>query len=346
MVDKPAIQQDATPITVQGDESPEDAFYRAYKPDAEKPSEEDEEEGNADTSENDEDGQQSDEVDDENLPDDDQDEDGQEDDEDGKQEADSGKKIVIEAEAEAFVKHKVDGKEVEIPVKDLARLYGQEASLTRKSQETAELRKHVEDAGVRYGEGMKVLYERALERYKPYQELNFLALAKDPDVSSEEVTALQEAAKKAYEDVTFLSQELEQHMQKQEQQRVADLRKRAVETWTTLSDPNTGIKGWDEKTYNNIRDYAKKQGLVAQLVDELVDPTAFRILHKAMLYDNRPAVATKTVKVDKTPKRIIKSAPLDNTRSSNGRGSNAMQRLRSTGSVEDAAAAFLDRLQD
>ena len=347
MVDPTAIRMDALEtITAAPGEDAEASFLRAYTKDAEKPSESDEDTkkkvvppvDKAATEDSEE--TPEDEVEDEDDGDSSDEDDDEVDEEDEKP---SGKRVVLEPDAEAFVKHKVDGKDVEIPVKDLTRLYGQEAALTRKSQEAAEARKAVDDQGARYTAGLEALMNKALDRFKPYADLNFLALAKDPDITAEDLAALQKQATDAYNDVTFLGTQLDETVKAASQVRHTTLVKAAGEAWKALSNPETGIKGWNDTLYNEIRTYTKGQGIPAQQVDELVDPVAVKLLHKAMLYDrqqSKPPV--KIVKVDKEPKKIIKSSSDAIVKKSKGKGvEGAMAKLAASGEVEDAQSAFL-----
>lgn len=347
-----AIHADASieTITATEGEDAEAAFLRAYTADAEKPSETDEEEKKTRKAPADEDADETSEE----TPEDEADEDeGEEtDDEDaGEEESEddksTNKKVVLESDAEAFVKHKVDGKEVEIPVKDLTRLYGQEAALTRKSQEAAEARKAADDVSAKYAAGLEALAAKALERFKPYAELNFLALSKDPNISAEDLAALQKQATDAYNDVQFLNTKLEETVQAAQQERHTNLKKAAVEAWKVLSEPSTGIEGWDEAMYNDIRAYTIKAGIPAQTVNELVDPVAIKLLHKAMLFDKAQTTKAKVEvkKVDKQPKKIIKSSSAAVVQKAKGSGeSTAAARLKRSGDVEDAEALFLSRM--
>ena len=344
-----AIQQDAPTDTLRaslGDE-PGDLFLKAIL-DAEKPSGAEDEDKKAKPPTDDkpatdeETPAETDETEAEGEDDQDTDEDTDKEEDEGKR-----KRVVLEPDAEAYVKHKVDGKEVEIPVKDLARLYGQEAALTRKSQETAEVRKQVDDQGARYTAGLEAMLARALERAKPYADINFLALAKDPTYTAEDLQSLQAAAQAAVADVEFLHTQLDETVKEAQHARQTNLVKAAAEAWKTLSDPDKGIPGWDEKMYNDIRSYAIGGGIPAQTVNELVDPVAIKILHKAMLYDKGQSASVKTVKVDKEPKRIIKSSSDATVAKSKGKASMApLARLAQTGDVEDAQAYFLAQMTD
>lgn len=340
-----AIHQDAERITSEPGEDAEAAFLRAFTPDAEKPSEGDDDDtkkAKAPKEPEVEDSEETPEDEAEETEGDETDDDTEEDEEEPKE---TRKRVVLDPEAEAFVKHKVDGKDVEIPVKDLTRLYGQEAALTRKSQETAEARKQVDETGAKYTAGLETLLTRALESFKPYADINFLALAKDPTITAEDLAALQKQATDKYNDVNFLKTQLDEVVQTHEKARHTSLVKAAGEAWKTLSDPSTGIEGWNDGLYNEIRSYAKSAGIPAKSVDELVDPAAVKLLHKAMLYDRGQQAAVKVVKVDKQPKRIIKSSSEASVSKSKGKATDApMQRLKTTGTVEAAEDAFLARM--
>lgn len=348
MVDK-AIPTDALEvITAAEGEDAEAAFLRAYAPDADKPSGDADEEKKKAKPAADAEAETSEETPEEDA-DTEGDETEQEAETEGEDDSASRKRVVLDQDAEAFVKHKVDGKEVEIPVKELTRLYGQEAALTRKSQETAAAQKAVEENGARYTAGLETLLQRALDDFKPYADINFLALAKDPTISAEDLAALQTQATAAYNNVNFLNTQLDETVKSAEAARVTNLRTAAVASWKVLADPATGITGWDEPLYNEIRTYAKATGLPARSVDELVDPAAIKILHKAMLYDKGQQAAAKSavkvVKVDKEPKRIIKATPAPVIAKSKANGvDGSMAKLASTGDVDDAAAVFLARM--
>jgi hypothetical protein len=324
-------------------------------PDAEKPSpedneEDDEEETSEDTTEDDGD-ETSEEPPEEDEPEDEEGDEGEEDDEDGEEkEGDpkKGKRVVLEANADAVVKHKVDGKEVEIPVKDLTRLYGQEASLTRKSQELAAQKKIADETALKHAQGLDTLLTKAKEAYAPYEKLNFFALAKDPNISAEDLNILQSQARAAYDNVAFLTSELDATVQGFNKQRQDTLREQAQIAWNTLADPKTGIEGWSEPVYNSVREYAITNGIAKDVINELVDPAAIKLLHKAMLYDKGQKALTKTVKkTAKTPKKIIKGGAetAGKTKSTGPKGdAAAMKKLRESGSQDDAAAVFLARM--
>lgn len=339
-----------------GEEST-DAFYRRLTTDASELSEnegEQDEETEADTEDTDdtseetpedtkdtEDGEVEDdeETDSENTEDDREDTDQQKD--------TKGKKPMVIETDDAVVKLKVDGQVVEASIKDLKRLYGQEASLTRKSQEAAQLKQRAEESGTKYVTGLESLLNRAKEQASPYANINFLALTKDPNVSAEELAALSDAANRAFDNVRYLETELDGVVKQATNERQQQLMVAAKETLKVLSDPKTGISGWNEQLYNDIRRFAVETGMNEQVVNEMVDPTAFKILHMAMQYQKGKQAVNKTKKVDKTPKKIIKGTPDESIKKTKVEPRKAaMKRLLETGHVDDAADAFLARWEN
>src|SRR5512139_1810678 len=206
-----------------------------------------------------------------------------------------------------YVKVKVGDTEHEVPVKDLKRLFGQEASLTQKSQQVADERKQVEAELAKNTAATQALLERAKARFEPYSKVDFLLAAQQ--LSPEEYTALRNEATKAYEDVQFLDQHLGAYMQQINAQQQTSLRERATVSLKELSsdDPDKGIPGFNEKVYDELRSYAtSKLGVPPDIMNNLVDAWGIRVLHKAMLYD-RGKDGVVTTKVNKTPKKIVKT---------------------------------------
>ena len=335
---------------LDGTDTGADEFFKRMVQDAEQPSEEpDEDEEEQSETDDTEEPEESDEETpaDEEEPEDTEGEQDDNDEEPEEPEADEKPTKVIEASDEAVVKIKIDGQEVTASVKDLKRLYGQEASLTRKSQEAAETKKKAEEVAVKHVTGLEKLLERAKEQAAPYTNINFLALTKDPNVSSEELSALSDAANRAFDNVRYLEQELDGVVKAANEQRQQQMMVAAREAIKTLTDPKTGIPGWNEQMYNDIRKFAVSTGMNEQIVNEMVDPVAFKILHMAMQYQKGKTAITKTKKIDKTPKRIIKGTPDEVVKKAKGDPrKEVFKRLKSSGSVDDAADAFMAQWGD
>lgn len=248
------------------------------------------------------------------------------------------------ADEGAYVKIKVGDEEHEVPVKDLKRLYGQESALTKRSQEVANRRTAVDGEAAKYGAALQAMLSRANERAKPFEGLDFLSLSRNQDISDEELTALRAEAHRAHEEVQFLNSELGAFMTEIQSRQQSDLVERAKASIKELTDPEKGIPGWNEKLYDDVRSFALTAGAPKEVVNNLVDPWALRVLHKAMMFD-RGKSKVVTTRVNKTPKRVVKTSTSPAVRApSKGKVAEKMDRLRQSGTTDDAAAVFLTRL--
>lgn len=276
-------------------------------------------------------------------PDDKSKKDDSEDDED----ADDDEKRKYADDDAAYVKITVGDESHEVPVKDLKRLWGQEAALTQKSQEVADRRKALDTEATKTAAATAALLKRAQERFEPFSKIDFVLAAQQ--LEAEDYTALRNQAQAAHDDVKFLTQELDGFMKAMETKRTTDLADQAKETIKILSsDPKDGgIEGWSQKMYDEIRAFAVTEGLDRGVVNDLVDASAIKLLHMAMLYKRGASKAViKTEKKNKTPKKIIKTShnPESTKAATKGAGDEkAMKKLQTSGSTDDAANAFLAR---
>lgn len=249
------------------------------------------------------------------------------------------------AEDDVFVKVKIGDEEHQVSVKDLKRLYGQEASLTQKSMEVASQRKAVTDELAKASIATQALLQRARAAFEPYSKIDFLMASRQ--LSPEDYTTLRNEAMQAYENVQFLEGHLGGLMDGIKQKQQSDMQTAARESLKVLNGPieQGGIEGFNEKLYDDIRAFAVKEGAPPDVVNQITDPWAIRLMHDAMLY-RRGQSKVITKKVNKTPKKVIKTTRTVDA-SKNGMKSDktkqAMARLQKTGSAEDAAEAFLAR---
>lgn len=327
-----------------------EALLRRWMPDDEdddkksSPSETEDEAPNPTKAEDDEDDQSSkaDESDqDDTDPDESDDEDGDSDDD-----ADTGNSVTLSDDTK--IKHKVNGVEQEFTLGQLKRLAGQEAALTQRSQELSEKTKVSNTVAETNVALLARLQEKAAKRWEPFSKINWVLEARNPNVTTEEIQAAQEAAQAAYEDYAFYTQELEAFSKQVQSSRAADLTERAKACVKALSDPETGIKGWSREMFEEIQNFATSTGIQREVMDELVDPAAFKILHMAMMYSKGKA-ATKTLETDKkkAPKKIVKSGSTPPAERGGARRTEAIEkatkRLKATGSPDDAAELMLAR---
>jgi len=234
----------------------------------------------------------------------------------------------------------VDGKVVQHSVGSLKRLAGQEASLTRKSQETASKRKEADDAINKNHTVFQSLLAKAEEKYKPYSEVDMLLASKT--MEADDFALLRKEAQDAGNELKFLQEEADkfyQDVQAQNQKAMQDAAKEAVEVL------QNDIPEWSNDLYNDIRSYAIEQGMDEAKVNTIVDPTAIKILHKARLFDQGKQVATVKKKTA-AKKKVLRStkAPEGDRVAKARRMKKAQEKLSMRGSdTEDIANLLLSR---
>lgn len=234
----------------------------------------------------------------------------------------------------------VEGETRRVPIKDLKRLFGQEASLTRKSQEVAQQRKAADELHGRHVTALTTLVKRAEDKWAPYSKIDFLVAQQN--LSKEEFAQLRRDAQAAYTDVQYFKEELGKSTEEAQKTQHANLAEAARECVKVLEDPDKGIKGFGPKMYDEIRTFGIDQGIPEQMMNTIVNPAAIKIMHMAMQYAKAQKVGVK--KVATAPKNVAKTKTTDGgAKPAQVSQRKAMDKLRSSGEIDDAAEAFLSR---
>jgi hypothetical protein len=205
----------------------------------------------------------------------------------------------------------VDGTEHRVPVKDLKRLFGQEAALTQKSQAVAEAHTAAQAQAERHVVALQTLITKAEDRLKPYEQVDWaLAAAK---LDADEYQQLKTAHEVLSTDVKFLKEELDGKVNEFREKHVEQAKQAATECLKALTNPEhkAHIEGFNEETYNSIREYAVGMGVPQQTINTVYDPVAIKLIHKAMLYDKAQKTALK--KLTTAPKNVNKTPTNDGT---------------------------------
>lgn len=240
------------------------------------------------------------------------------------------------ASDDLITKIKVGEDEYEVSVKDLKRLYGQEKSLTKKSQQVAELRKNLDSEVQKNAVILKTLLEKAEEKLKPYAEIDMLLASRQ--MEPDDFTQLRKEAQQAYDDYQFLNQESDKYLEIVQASRQQELKQRAAEAIETLKQE---IPDWSEDLYNKIRKYGVSQGISQDDIDQLVDPAAIKLVLKAMKYDQGKKVAVK--KRAKAPQRVLRSGATKPVSQNKRVKQQTMDALAKSGTTDAARDAFLAR---
>tara|TARA_B100000035_G_C21017844_1_gene562764 strand:- start:111 stop:1175 length:1065 start_codon:yes stop_codon:yes gene_type:complete len=247
---------------------------------------------------------------------------------------------------DTMVEIQVDGEVKQASLKDLKRLHGQEASLTRKSQEVAAKRKEAEDALGKAHISYQKLLERAEARMKPYNEVDMLVASRQ--MSAEDFAAFRRESQEAEKDLKFLQEEADAFYKDAQAQQQKQVQEAATECIRVLKND---LPDWGDELYNSIRSYAVSQGLPQEQVDQYVDPQVIKILNKARLYDQTKVTAetkkakAKVIKTKQSKGRVLKAKKSPPTRSDDQRAKQqkARERLRNSTDLDDVTDALLSR---
>lgn len=243
------------------------------------------------------------------------------------------------------IEHEVEvegGEKRKVTLAHLKYLARQEAEFTKRQAAVAEAQTKAQADGERAVTALKALTERAQKEAAPYANIDFALAAVQLDEAT--YTQLRKDAEAAQESVKFHEQELEKLVGAQRQQQHEAYQTAARECVQALEKD---IPGFGKDVYEEIGAYAESQGLPRAMFLGLTSAPAIKLIHKAMKADAAAkSAAAKVQKVIPKPKKTMaaSSAP---SGSVPGRTSEAkaIARLRETGSVDDAADAFLARMR-
>lgn len=230
----------------------------------------------------------------------------------------------------------VDKETKKVSVKELKRLFGQEAALTKKSQQVATQRKEVEAQGAKHAAVIDQLYQRAQAKWEPYSKVDMLLASKELD--SESFAALRAEAQSAYEEFQFVSQEADRFMFEAQSRQQEQIKVQAQEAVKVLKEK---IPNWSNEMYDKIRTYAVSQGFDADVVATITNPAAIEMMHKARLYDEGKNIKLKPKL--KAPTKVITSSKSTASDMKPDNRKASMQKLRNSGSTDDAMEALMAR---
>lgn len=281
------------------------------------------------------------EEEDEDAGEDEEESDDDPEEDEGGDEEDEGKPSGKVADEDAEVVVTVDGQDHRVSVKELKRLYGQEASLTQKSQAIAAQRRIVEAQGMFTAQILQQRFTKAKAEADKYKDVDLFRASRELD--PDEFDALRAAKENAESEVAALEREGREFLHKTQELRGQMLREQAQ---NAIKEITKAIPDWNDELYGKIRTYAVAQGMEPELVNEIVDPAAILMIHKAMRYDEVQSAKGKvTKKVSKAPKKAVSKGDkaTDNTTSKlKAKRRTAIE----SGDVDDVAEAFMAALRD
>jgi hypothetical protein len=241
-------------------------------------------------------------------------------------------------------KVKASGEEVEVELDELIKGYQQGADYTKKSQALAEQRKalEAERQHLEYVKQERQAYAQKLQALDSFltqqdQGVNLDVLKETDPIGYAVAVAEQSQREKQLAVVRNEQQRLAQQQQSEQQTSLQNHLRQESEKLTSLIPELATPQG--DAVRKQIRDYAKSVGWTDQELSQLYDSRAVVTLYNGMKYQqlqkSKPEVNKK---LQAAPKMMRSGTSAPPTKSSSDK--QAMQRLRETGKVSDAAKAF------
>jgi len=241
-------------------------------------------------------------------------------------------------------KVKASGEEVEVELDELIKGYQQGTDYTKKSQALAEQRKAIE---AERGHLEQVKQERqayaqklqALDSFLTQQNQGVdLDVLKETDpIGYAVAVAEQSQREKQLAVVRNEQQRIAQQQQAEQQSQLQAHLRTESEKLVSLIPELATPQG--DAVRKQIRDYAKSVGWTDQELSSVYDSRAVQTLYKAMKYEQlQKSKPELNKKLQSAPKMMRSGTSVPQAKSSQDK--QAMQRLRETGKVSDAARAF------
>jgi hypothetical protein len=249
-----------------------------------------------------------------------------------------------EEEPKPRYKVKASGEEVEVELDELIKGYQQGADYTKKSQALAEQRKALEAERnhLEYVKQERQAYAQKLQALDSFlsqqnQGVNLDVLKETDPIGYAVAVAEQSQREKQLAVVRNEQQRLAQQQQSEHHASLQNHLRQESEKLTSLIPELATPQG--DAVRKQIRDYAKSVGWSDQELSQLYDSRAVVTLYNGMKYQqlqkSKPEVNKK---LQAAPKMMRSGTSAPPTKSSSDK--QAMQRLRETGKVQDAAKAF------
>jgi hypothetical protein len=252
--------------------------------------------------------------------------------------------VEYEEEPKPRYKVKASGEEVEVELDELIKGYQQGTDYTKKSQALAEQRKAIEAerSHLEYVKQERQAYAQKLKALDSFltqqnQGVDLDVLKETDPIGYAVAVAEQSQREKQLAVVRNEQQRIAQQQQSEQQASLQNHLRQESEKLVSLIPELATPQG--DAVRKQIRDYAKSVGWTDQELGSVYDSRAVNTLYKAMKYEqlqkSKPELNKKLLAA---PKMMRSGTSVPQAKSSQDK--QAMQRLRETGKVSDAARAF------
>jgi hypothetical protein len=243
-----------------------------------------------------------------------------------------------EAEAEeSEAMFEVDGES--LSAEELKLGYLRQSDYTKKTQAVAEQRKAFEAQTAEAEATMNALMSAAGADISRFQNVNWEQAAIDNPDQYRQAKAAFEQAQSTY---NLIKAQADQFQTQQQQQTEAAQKEAAKESLTVLK---TNIPNWNNDLYYKIGEYAQGLGVSGEEFNKVSDHRLITALWKAMQFDQAKQVTAKK-KAKSSPTKTLSGSKADSTKAVQSESARkTRERLRKSGTVDDAAAALLNRMK-
>jgi len=237
----------------------------------------------------------------------------------------------------------VDGKDVteKLPIKALREGYMRQQDYQRKTAEVARQREEVGEKTRQAIDSERTLYLQQLQQLEAslidtvapeLKNVDWNNLATNDPLEYIRIRNRADQVTQALNNIKSKQTEVKTKIEADKRQA---LEKAAQKTWATLE---SDIPGWNESLYKTLLSAGDAVGYKQEEVAQWVDARAIKLLHKAHLYDqmqtSKSAADKKVVSVPK----VVKPGATQTVSKVVQQKTNAMEKLRKSGRVDDLAA--------
>ena len=256
-----------------------------------------------------------------------------------------------DTEEEYIFNVSIDGEDTEVNQNELIKGYQRQSDYTRKTQSLADDRKGFEEQKAQLAQErqqvMTMLQQQQAGNTEELEKFNKVDWADLKEYEPDKYLMMREEQREAATRIQLHQQEQDRLAQAQQQDFSVQMQRYLAEEDAKLVDK---IDGWGnpeakKAVQSDIASYAKQVGYSDEELGSLADSRALLLMHKARLYDEMQGSGKDLVskKKAKAVRRVAKGGkPVSTSQKESKRSSDLRSRAKKSGSVDDAAAAFME----
>ncbi len=235
---------------------------------------------------------------------------------------------------------KVNGQEMRVTFDELKAGYQREADYRRKTMDLAEERRAIAAEKAQAKQLLDTLIPQLQEAAKDrWADVDWVRLASDDPAGY----VAKKAEFEAHQQRLWLASQERQRIQEQEQAeqskafkaRLADEHAKLVDAIPAFRDQKKA-----KEIAANIKAYLVTEGFTPDEIAGVSDHRALKLAHKAWLYDQSQKQRVVAAEKAKTVPKVVRPGTGARENPATAERQKAFERLRKTGSIDDAAAVF------